>query len=113
MKSGASNVDKRNQRAQQQQRVEKTDEGIDLDLIMKERGLDIFYMEKVINQFNQTKEMAKKMQQEKKDKRNSMKARQSLTIKRQQTSVRKSKLIKRISFGEQSLHSKGSSVMRS
>ena len=56
---------------------------------MKERGLDIFYMEKVINQFNQTKEMAKKLQQEKKDKRTSLKARQSLKVKRQQTSVNK------------------------
>jgi len=28
---------------------------------LKERGLDIFYMEKVIGQFNQAKKMAKKM----------------------------------------------------
>jgi len=79
---------------------------------MKERGLDIYYMEKVINQFNQTKEMAKKMQQEKIEKRTPAKARQSLTIKKYQTSASKKKSksdIKRISFGEQSLGSKGSS----
>jgi len=31
----------------------KKSKGIDLDLILKERGLDIFYMEKVINQYNE------------------------------------------------------------
>jgi hypothetical protein len=38
---------------------EKQNAGIDLDLILKERGLDIFYMDDVINEFkglNQKKE---------------------------------------------------------
>ena len=73
-------------------------------------------MEKVIGQFNQAKEMAKKMQKEKNDRRTSQKDRQSPSIKRQQTGASKKKsreLVKRISFGEQSLASKASSLIQS
>jgi hypothetical protein len=36
--------------------------GLDLDLIFEERGLDIYYMEKLIDQQRETREAAKKLQ---------------------------------------------------
>lgn len=38
----------------------QADESIDLDLILKERGLDIFYMQQIINEYKLAKEIANK-----------------------------------------------------